>query len=121
METAKSISLPLEALTCTSSGFHSARLTQECHRPFQFTSFNCGSVEGELCDKTGKEKRWKLEQHFPLYILKVIKAQTFHTIVFSSNVESPFESPRFAFVEHLGTGELLRTRLVPRDGLQEGA
>lgn len=94
METAKSISLPLEALTCTSSSFPSAGLTQECHRPFEFSSFNCGSVEGELCDKTGNEKRWKLEQHVPLYLSKDIKAQTtFHTIVFSSNVESPFEKP----------------------------
>lgn len=30
------------------------------------------------------------------------------------------KSPGFAFVEHLGTDELLRTRSVPRDGLEEG-
>lgn len=59
METAKSISLPLEALTCTFSSFRSASLTQECHRPLEMTPFNCGSVEGELGDKT--EKKWKLE------------------------------------------------------------
>lgn len=94
METAKSISLHIEALTCTSSTFCSASLTQECHRPFEMTSFSCGSVEGDLGDKAGNEKKWKLEQHVPLISLKDIKAQaTFHIIFFSSNDESPFEKP----------------------------
>lgn len=79
LETAKSISLHIEAVTCTSVSFCSASLTQECHRLFGMASFNCGAVEGELADRAGNEKRWKLEQHVPLISLKDIKAQTtFH-------------------------------------------
>lgn len=121
MGTAKSISLHVEALGCTSSSFCSASLPQECHRPFEVTSFNCGSVEGELGGNAGNEKRWKLEQHVPLISWKDIKAQTtFHTIVLVVKMNLHLKSPRFAFVEHLGTGELFRTRLVPRAGLEEG-
>lgn len=94
MDTAKSISLHIEALTCTSSSFCSVSLTQECHRPFEIAPFSCGSVEGELGVEAGNEKRWKLEQHILLISLKDVKAQTtFCTMVFSSNDESPFEKP----------------------------
>lgn len=118
METAKSVSLHIEALACTFSSFCSASLPQECHRPFEMTYFNCGSVEGELGDNAGNEKRWKLEQHVPLISLKDIKAQTtFHTIVLVVVMNVHLKSPRFAFVDHLGTGELLRTRTAPTLGL----
>lgn len=81
MESAKSISLHVEALACTSSSFCSTSLPQECQRPFEMVSFNCRSVEGVLGDNAGNEKRWKLEQHVPLISLKDVKAQTtFYTI-----------------------------------------